>query len=121
MGSRETCTMDERMRFVLAVEVAQEPMAVPCGRFGVIRKSGYKWPERRQQDGIAGLSDRSRAPLHHPQKISAAIAERCLAVRRVRCNGEAGSSPPSMPLWRARRSGLLKARTAFGRRIMARS
>jgi putative transposase len=34
-------------------------------------------------DGIEGLSERSRAPREHPQAVSAAIAERCLAVRRT--------------------------------------
>ena len=32
---------------------------------------------------MAGLVDRSRAPLTHPQEVSAAVAERCLAVRRA--------------------------------------
>ena len=83
MGWTETCAMDERMRFVLAVERKEEPMAALCRRFGVSRKSGYKWLERYREDGIAGLADRSRAPLDHPQEVSLQIAERCLAVRRA--------------------------------------
>ena len=43
MGWMETCAMDERMRFVLAVEREEESMAALCRRFGVSRKSGYKW------------------------------------------------------------------------------
>ena len=83
MGWTETCAMDERMRFVLAVERKEEPMAALCRRFGVSRKSGYKWLERYREEGIAGLADRSRAPLDHPQEVSLQIAERCLAVRRA--------------------------------------
>lgn len=83
MGWMETCAMDERMRFVLAVEEAEEPMAAICRRFGVSRKIGYKWLARYREDGVAGLADRSRAPRHHPHEISVEIAERCLAVRRT--------------------------------------
>ena len=32
---------------------------------------------------MAGLADRSRAPCHHPQEVSAELAERCLEVRRA--------------------------------------
>ncbi len=83
MGWMETCAMDERMRFVLTVEKAEEPMAAICRRFGVSRKSGYKWLERYREDGIAGLADRSRAPLHRPHEMGREIAERCLAVRHA--------------------------------------
>ncbi|MHC2333608.1 putative transposase [Bradyrhizobium sp. USDA 4454] len=43
---------------------------------------GYKWLVRFEEEGAAGLFDRSRAPLHHPQSIAEKIAERCLEVRR---------------------------------------
>jgi putative transposase len=39
MGWMETCTMDERIRFVLAVEAREETFAAVCRRFGVSRKS----------------------------------------------------------------------------------
>ena len=70
------------MRFVTAVEAGAETMTALCGRFGLSRKTGYKWLERYRRDGIAGLGEQSRAPRTHPQLVTAAIAERCLAVRR---------------------------------------
>jgi len=54
-----------------------------CWRFGFSRKTGYKWLKRYRLEGIEGLSERSRAPCAHPQAVGAAIAERCLAVRRA--------------------------------------
>jgi putative transposase len=78
----ETCAVEERMRFMLAVGRREEPFAVLCRRFGVSRKTGYKWLERYEAAGVEGLIDRSRAPHDHPQALSEAIAERCLAVRR---------------------------------------
>jgi putative transposase len=83
MGWMETCAVDERMRFVMAVENEEEPFAVVCRRFGVSRKTGYKWLARYETEGVPGLLDRSRAPHDHPQAIAAAISERCLAVRHA--------------------------------------
>lgn len=83
MGWKETCAVEERMRFVVAVRKHDEPFAATCRRFGVSRRIGYKWMERFEEEGAAGLLDRSRAPLHHPQSVVEAIAERCLEVRRA--------------------------------------
>jgi putative transposase len=79
---KETCAMEERVRFVMAAVEDAEPFAMLCRRFGVSRKTGYKWLDRYGDEGVDGLKNRSRAPLHHPQALTAAIAERCLAVRR---------------------------------------
>src|SRR5260370_3808663 len=83
MGWTETCAVDERMRFVLAAERQEEAFAVACRRFGVSRRTGYKWLERYREAGVEALIDRSRAPLHHPQGMTREIAESCLAVRRA--------------------------------------
>ena len=79
---KETCAMEERMRFVDAVVENAETFTAICRRFGVSRKTGYKWFARYQEEGAEGLKDRSRAPLHHAQAMTARIAEPCLAVRR---------------------------------------
>src|SRR3989304_1634948 len=94
----EICTVDERMRFVVAVgagggegrmgfggagEAGDEPVAALCRASGISRRIGYKWLARYRETGVAGLEDRSRAPLGHPQAVTTAIAERCLAARRA--------------------------------------
>ena len=83
MGWKETCAVDERMRFVIAVEKREDSFAAICRQFGVSRRVGYKWLARFEEAGVEGLFDRSRAPLHHSQAIAEEIAERCLAVRRA--------------------------------------
>jgi putative transposase len=83
MGWMETCAMDERMRFVMAIEAQEEPMAAVCRRFRVSRKTGYKWLERYREASVEGLVDRSRAALRHPHAMAEELAERCLAVRRA--------------------------------------
>ena len=80
---KETCAMEERMRFVDAVVDREETFAAICRRFEVSRKTGYKWLERYGDEGVDGLKDRSRAPLHHPQAMPEGIVEQCLAVRRA--------------------------------------
>jgi putative transposase len=83
MGWTETCAVDERMRFVMAIDEQEEAFAAVCRRFGVSRKTGYKWLERYRDAGVEGLFDRLRSPLHHPQAMTDEIAEHCLAVRRA--------------------------------------
>src|SRR5215469_7016888 len=83
MGWEETCAVEERMRFVVAVQKGEETFAALCRRFGVSRRVGYKWLARFEAEGAAGLFDRSRAPRRHPQAIGDRIAKRCLEVRRA--------------------------------------
>jgi len=83
MGWKETCAVEERMRFVVAVQRHETSFAEVCRQFGVSRRVGYKWLARFEEEGAAGLLARSRAPLHHPQSIAARIAERCLELRRA--------------------------------------
>jgi putative transposase len=99
MGWMETCAVDERMRFVMAVVEREDAFAAVCRQFGVSRKTGYKWLERYRAGGVEGLLDRSRAPLHHPHAVTQEIAERCVAVRRahptwgpVKVRGVAGTT-----------------------------
>jgi len=83
MGWKETCAVEERMRFMVAVEKGEESFAAICRRFDVSRRIGYKWLSRFEEEGAGGLFDRSRAPRHHPHAIALHIAERCLEVRRA--------------------------------------
>jgi putative transposase len=82
MGWKETCAVEERMEFVVAVRKQEESFAGICRRFGICRRIGYKWLARFEEEGAVGLLDRSRSPRHHPQAIAERIAERCLEVRR---------------------------------------
>jgi putative transposase len=67
----------------MAVESQEEAFAVLCRRYGVSRKTGYKWLGRFRADGVEGLLERPRAPLRHPQAMTPEVAEACVAVRRA--------------------------------------
>lgn len=65
--------MEERVRFVHQWQGQEQSLAELCRQYGVSRKTGYKWLERYGTEGIDGLKDRSRAPVHRPNEVSEAI------------------------------------------------
>ena len=50
--------------------------------YGVARKTIYKWLDRHDAAGVAGLADRSRAPQHCPHKLSADVIAEIIAARQ---------------------------------------
>ena len=54
-----------------------------CRQFGVSRKTGYTRVQRFKTWGWEGLGDRSRAPRHHPNRVSRAVAQRLIAARKA--------------------------------------
>lgn len=52
-----------------------------CERFGISRKTGYKWLKRHQSEGLAGLADRSRAPRCQPRQTPEGVAQQVLSLR----------------------------------------
>ena len=82
MPWRETSPMQERVRFVKDCRMGLYPVSELCGRYGISRKTGYEWLARFEAEGAAGLVDRSRAPRHCEHRMSAAIREALVAVRR---------------------------------------
>lgn len=78
----ETAPMNERMRFVTDWERDLYSMVELCERYGVSRKTGYKWVARYDREGLDGLRERSRTPHHCPHRISTEVAEAICAGRR---------------------------------------
>src|SRR3984957_3592900 len=66
----ETAPMEQRERFIRDHQLALYTMAELSARYGISRKTGYKWLDRFDEGGRDGLGDRSRAPLRCPHKIS---------------------------------------------------
>jgi len=81
MSWKETCAMKERIGFVAELERGERTMSELCRVFGVSRKTGYKWWDRYQQRGIAGLEDHSRAPLSRPYAVSEPVKAALLELR----------------------------------------
>lgn len=60
----------------------QACLAELCRRFGVSRKTGYKWL-RRWREGDVELADRSRRPRSSPSRTKAALEQEVVALRRA--------------------------------------
>jgi transposase InsO family protein len=73
----------ERLKFIAAHASGLYGMTELCTRFGISRKTGYKRVARYQKDGVAGLEDRSHAPLHCPHRIRPEIEALLLEARRA--------------------------------------
>jgi transposase InsO family protein len=62
MPWKEVLVSEARARFVLACREKGESFASLCRRFGISRKSGYKWLTRYSAGGVRALGDASRRP-----------------------------------------------------------
>jgi transposase InsO family protein len=60
-----------------------ESISVLAETLGVSRKTIYKWVERYEQQGVAGLSDLSRRPHQSPKQVSEEV-ERAIVAARLR-------------------------------------
>jgi transposase InsO family protein len=74
--------MEQRERFIHDHRVALYTMVELCARYGISRKTGYKWLGRFDEAGRQGLQERSRAPHHCPHRISPEVAALICAARR---------------------------------------
>jgi putative transposase len=82
MPWREGGPMEERVRFVSEWEHGLYRMSELCERFGVSRKTGYKWLGRWEVEGAGGLCDRSRAPQRCPHRVREEVAARLIELRQ---------------------------------------
>jgi putative transposase len=81
MPWQETSPVEERSRFIDAYLTGCFDMTELCAQAGISRRVGYKWVARYDQDGRAGLRDRSRAPHSCPHRMSSDLAELLCAAR----------------------------------------
>lgn len=82
MGWKESDCVSQRLEFCRLHEGGSLSMAELCRRFGVSRKTGYKWLGRWKEGGDTALCDRSRRPHGSPSKSSDAIEEKVVKLRR---------------------------------------
>jgi transposase InsO family protein len=76
--------MDQRHQFIIDHSRGLWPVAELCVRFGISRKTGYKWIERYERGGLDGLVDRSRRPHTSPRATPEPVVTALLALRRRR-------------------------------------
>jgi transposase InsO family protein len=91
MPWQEVSTMSLRKEFVMLANVEGANRAELCRRFGISRKTGYKWLARAGTGERAELADRSRRPQHSPTRTPTQMEEAIVALR------------DAQPVWGARK------------------
>ena len=83
MPWKENTTMSQRQEFVELALKENANVRALCREFGITPRTGYKWIKRYQEQGEAGLYDRSRRPQNSPYKSSPMLEGAVLKVRRA--------------------------------------
>ena len=81
MSWKESGPVSERMKFITLLQSGQRSMSSLCREFGISRKTGYKFAERFESEGVDGLKDRSRAPHVHARETPQEIRDLLIAAR----------------------------------------
>jgi putative transposase len=82
MPWKKSLVSEERAQFVLTAKSESESFVSMCGRFGISRKTGYKWLQRYRRGGLKALADMSRRPHHRGKMHHIAWRMRLRALRQ---------------------------------------
>ncbi len=82
MPWKEASTMSLRTEFVHLAELEKANLSQLSLRFGISRKTGYKWLKRFREGGVSGLLDRSRRPHRSPGRSPVEIEAMVVDVRQ---------------------------------------
>lgn len=81
MPWKEVTIMSQKEAFVIKVLKKERSFKALCDEFQISRETGYKLLRRYKEEGLKGLTPRSRAPHQSPLKTSRGLEERILTVR----------------------------------------
>jgi transposase InsO family protein len=76
--------MDQKLLFIADHLREVATFSDLCHRYGISRKTGYKWVARYEELGIAGLHDQSRRPHEHPLQTPYAVRKAIIELRSGR-------------------------------------
>src|SRR5690606_32404359 len=81
MPWKDVRPMDEKLLFLADYLRELGSFSQLCARYGISRKTGYKWVDRYRESGLDGLAERSRRPLHPGLVIPPTIRQSILELR----------------------------------------
>jgi putative transposase len=81
MPWKESNAMDLRVQLIQDHEEGYS-ISELADLYEISRKTVYKWLERHESEGVAGLADRSRMPLHSPSQLSDEVTAQIIAARQ---------------------------------------
>jgi transposase len=103
-------TMSElRLNFVHEVVHLKKTIVQSCRKYGISRKTGYKWLTVYRKDASSALIDRSRRPVRSPLRSEAKIEAEVLSVR----DQFGWGAPKIWAYLRNRNEGLEKSESAL--------
>lgn len=79
MPWKERTAMSERETFVAQALLHETSFAALCWRYGISRKTGYKWLDRAREG--KPLADQSRQPVHSPSRTAPEMEALILSAR----------------------------------------
>jgi putative transposase len=82
MPWEQSLPMDQKTQFVAEYLRATISFTELCDRYGISRKTGYKWIDRYRSAGPAGLAERSRRPHSSPDQTPEPLRLAIIEARR---------------------------------------
>jgi transposase InsO family protein len=70
-----------RLKILQRAAASSRNVARTCRHFGISRKAFYKWKKRFAEQGVAGLTDRPRAPHRSPRATPPEVISKILYLR----------------------------------------
>lgn len=83
MPWEQVTVQQSRKEFVLMARQADVNISQLCERFGISRKTAYKWLGRYAQDSQDALQDRSRRPRGSPHKSADTLEQAVVQLRQL--------------------------------------
>lgn len=83
MPWQEASLVSLRSEFVALASAPEANVSRLCRRFGISRKTGYKWLDRYAREGPPGLEDQPRRPHASPGRTAGHVEEAVCEVRRA--------------------------------------
>lgn len=82
MPWKEIKPMEQKIHFISDYLRGHTNVSELCQRYGISRKTGYKWIERFKTKGLDGLYDQSRRPHRNPAAIPYGMRKAIIELRR---------------------------------------
>jgi transposase len=81
--AEQTRLLTWRLRVLQRAGEGARNVSRTCRHFGLSRKTFYKWKQRFEMHGEAGLCDRPRSPHRSPRATDAAVVSKILYLRQM--------------------------------------
>ncbi|XXJ18465.1 IS481 family transposase [Desulfovibrio caledoniensis] len=75
--------MDQRWLFVMEAQLGAEALSALCRKYGISRKTGYKWLKRYHELGKFGFMELTRRPRGCPHRTPVEMREAVVALRKA--------------------------------------